>query len=388
MLHMRTLGSVALVALLSLGACRNNGFHVDGLPFGDWDQTEARIDDHALPNEGFVVLDVATAYGDVDVIASDDRAPRVVATLRGNAPSRAAAEDMLARSRVEIVDDGDVVRVRLVTDPREGEKSNNKERGTVAADFVVHVPRGMDVAVDCGSGDIDVAGGIGAAQLETGNGDVELNGAQGDVTAASGSGSVSVRGIEGGLVHIRSNFGDVEADGVEANVLRMKSGSGDVSLANARAEGIELGTSYGNVLARTISGALSAESGSGSVAISAFEGTADVSSGYGDVDVEGVLTSVTARAGSGDVVVVALAGSEVATSWKIESSFGDVDLYAPAGFACKLDAHTSYGDIECGYPLTIEAGMKSDERLAGTINGGGGLVELSSGSGDVRLRVR
>ena len=382
---MRTL---ALVALLSLAACHNNGFHVDGFSFGDWQQTEARVDDHALPTEGVVALDVATAYGDVDVVASDDHTPRVVATLRGNAPSRAAAEDVLARSRVEIVDDGDVVRVRLVTDPREGAGSNDNERGSVSVDLLLHVPRGMDVAVDCGSGDIDVAGGVGAAQLETGYGDVELAGAEGDVTASSGSGSVNVRDIEGGLVHLRSNYGDVEADGLEANVLRMKSGSGDVSLANARAEGIELGTSYGNVSARTVAGSLSAESGSGSVAISAFEGAAEVSSGYGDVDVEGVLTSVTARAGSGDVAVVALAGSEVATSWKIESSYGDVDLFAPAGFACTLDARTSYGDIECRYPLTIEAGMKSDERLTGSINGGGGLVELSSGSGDVRLRVR
>jgi len=385
---MRTLASLALVALASLSACRQNGVYINGISFGDWEQTEVRTDDHALSIDGAVVIDIATSYGDVAIVASDDHSPRVVATLTAGAPSRSVADELLARTRVEVVNDGDVVRVRLVTDPREGEVSNNIERGTVAVDFVLHVPRGMDVVVDCGSGDIDVAGGVGAAQLETGYGDVELEGAEGDVTASSGSGSVSVRDIEGGLVHLRSNYGDVEADGVDANILRMKSGSGDVSLANARAEGIELGTSYGNVSARTVAGSLSAESGSGSVAINAFEGAAEVSSGYGDVDVEGVFTSVVARAGSGDVAVVAQAGSEVSTSWRIESSYGDVDLFAPAGFACKLDARTSYGDIECGYPLTIEAGVKSDERLAGSINGGAGLVELSSGSGDVRLRVR
>jgi DUF4097 and DUF4098 domain-containing protein YvlB len=385
---MRTLATLGLAAFLATSTGCRNGHFVLGTNFGDWEQSEPHVDEHALPTEGIVALDVATAHGDVDVVASDDRVPRVVATMSGFGPTLAAAEDVLARSRVEIVDDGDVVRVRLVTEPREGAGSSDNERGSVSVDFLLHVPRGMDVAVDCGSGDIDVSGGIGAAQLETGYGDVDLAGAEGDVTASSGSGSVSVRDVEGGKVELESNYGDVVATNVIATALALRSGSGDVALTDARADAIDLHTSYGDVDVRTVAGMLTAQSGSGSVEIAACEGAVDASSSYGDVDVEGVLARLRATTGSGDVGVVALVGSDPADGWKLESSYGDVDLFAPADFACKLDARTSYGDIECGYALTIEAGMKSDERLAGTINGGGGLVELNSGSGDVRLRVR
>ena len=52
-----------------------------------------------------------------------------------------------------------------------------------------------------------------------------------------------------------------------------------------------------------------------------------------------------------------------------------------------LDARTSYGAVECDFPVTIEAGKRRGEgRLQGTIGAGGGTVRLSSDSGDVALK--
>lgn len=133
---------------------------------------------------------------------------------------------------------------------------------------------------------------------------------------------------------------------------------------------------------------VSAGSVSGDVSVTGAHGDVSASSVSGDLRLDRLhATSVRASTVSGtiDVRVDELTGRGDLT---FHSVSGDVTLEVPKGFEADLSLSTVSGDVDSDFPLTLGgSGRMSRHRVEARIGNGGRRLDVSTVSGDLRLRM-
>ncbi|MFQ5777500.1 MAG: DUF4097 domain-containing protein [Terriglobia bacterium] len=184
--------------------------------------------------------------------------------------------------------------------------------------------------------------------------------AETEVRAATGSGNERISGVRG-PVRATTGSGDVSISNISGNV-RATTGSGDVTLDS-------------------IEGTLEASTGSGNIEGRGVAGDVEVSTGSGNVEVEGLRGSLRASTGSGNVSAAGALGGD----WKLSAGSGQLTVSLPASAAFDLEARTHSGRIDTDHPITVQ-GSLGRGRLRGKVRGGGHLVDLETGSGNIRIQ--
>ncbi len=344
--------------------------------------------DRALPARPNLVVELHNLAGNVTVAAASGSEVRVAATVHATAGSSAEAERIAGLLNVTYEQVGDrwVVKAVYPLDesrkycyPRQAQEeslpwflewlniggSNFKYADrevrvvsqpgggalTLYADFRVEVPAGVAIQVKDGIGLIDSTGVHGAQNLDIATGAVQVQDSEGAVAVDTGSGDV----------RIVRQAGDVQVD----------TGSGDVHLVRVAAAKIDVDTGSGDIEMRESSGALNCDTGSGDIVGSGLTlgGALYADTGSGDVSLSGDFSAVgkiTIDTGSGDVTLEANPASAAPqVRMAVSTGSGEITLDLPASRV----THSSHGDIRA------EIGKAT------------GTAEISTGSGDVTLRV-
>jgi hypothetical protein len=185
-------------------------------------------------------------------------------------------------------------------------------------------------------------------------------------------------------VRTRSGSGDQIVEGTHGNV-DTQTGSGDVKVSNLTGE-IRLQTGSGNIRARQISGSVRGGTGSGDVEIEeASTGDIELHTGSGNIRARGLQGSFHGETGSGDVTAE---GTQNGT-WDIRTGSGTVRVRLPANAALDADISTSSGSIDVGSPIemTVQGRVDSSRReIRGRVRGGGPLLRVHTGSGDIHIQ--
>ena len=198
----------------------------------------------------------------------------------------------------------------------------------ISVDYEITVPADTTVRAHTGSGDQTIEGVHGNADLESGSGDMRLSQLTGEIRVQTGSGNVKARQIAGPV--------------------RGGAGSGDIEVEETAAGDIDLHTGSGNVTVRGIQGAFRAEAGSG------------------DIIADGTQTG----------------------GWDIRTGSGNVHVRLPANAAFDADISTSSGTLDISAPITMTVQGRVQEtrkHIAGKVRGGGPLLSLRTGSGDIHI---
>jgi hypothetical protein len=198
----------------------------------------------------------------------------------------------------------------------------------ISVDYEITVPEDTTIRTHSGSGDQTIEGTHGNADLQSGSGDMKLSRLTGEIRLQTGSGDVRAREISG-PVRGGAGSGDIEVE---------ETGSGD----------IDLHTGSGNITARGIQGAFRAEAGSG------------------DITAEGTQTG----------------------AWEIHTGSGNVHVRLPANAAFDANISTSSGTLDVDAPLTMTVQGRVQETrksIIGKVRGGGPLLSLRTGSGDIHI---
>jgi hypothetical protein len=198
----------------------------------------------------------------------------------------------------------------------------------IAIDYEITVPENTKIQTRTGSGDQTMENLRGAFDLESGSGDMRLRDLNGDLRFHTGSGDVEARNVAGAVMG--------------------RAGSGDLRLEQNAKGDVDVQTGSGNIELRGVQGGLHAEAGSG------------------DISVEG-------RQSSG---------------WQIRTGSGNVDLRLPSDAAFNLEANTSSGSVVVDQPVTMTVQGKVQESrkaINGAVRGGGPLLAVHTGSGDVHI---
>ncbi len=184
-------------------------------------------------------------------------------------------------------------------------------------------------------------------------------------------------------VRTRSGSGDQIIEGTRGNA-DLQSGSGDMRLKQLAGE-IRLQTGSGNVEARQIAGALRGATGSGDVQVEeTSSGDMDLHTGSGNVTVRGIQGAFHAEAGSGDITAE---GTQTGP-WDIHTGSGNVHVRLPANAAFDADIATSSGTLDVDAPITMTVQgrvQESRKSIHGKVRGGGPLLSLRTGSGDIHI---
>jgi Putative adhesin len=198
----------------------------------------------------------------------------------------------------------------------------------ISVDYEITVPAETTVNAHTGSGDQTIEGVHGNADLQSGSGDMRLSQLTGEIRVQTGSGNVRGRQIAGPV--------------------RGGAGSGDIEVEETAAGDIDLHTGSGNVTVRGIQGRFHAEAGSG------------------DITAEGAQTG----------------------AWEIRTGSGNVHVRLPANAAFDADISTSSGTLDIGAPITMTVQGRVQEtrkHIEGKVRGGGPLLTLHTGSGDIHI---
>jgi DUF4097 and DUF4098 domain-containing protein YvlB len=132
---------------------------------------------------------------------------------------------------------------------------------------------------------------------------------------------------------------------------------------------------------------VSASNVSGDVMVTGAHGTIDVASVSGDVRLEKLhADGVRANSVSGnvDVQVDEFTGKG---DLVFRSVSGDVTLDAPRNFDADISMSTVSGDINSDFPLTLNGGRMRRRNLEARIGNGGRRFDVSTVSGDLRIRA-
>ncbi|PYQ63675.1 MAG: hypothetical protein DMF53_09610 [Acidobacteria bacterium] len=204
-----------------------------------------------------------------------------------------------------------------------------------------------NLAIDTGSGDVQIASQSGQLLVDTGSGDVVIGSTRGETKIDTGSGDVVVRRFVGNG-SIDTGSGNVTVQKVSVGKLTIDTGSGDVTLRDGEA---------GRVIAKT---------GSGGVKVLSVE-----------------LEDLTAETGSGDVTVQSsLARTKRLTA---ETGSGDVDIKAGPNASFDIVSDQGSGDLSVRYADAVL--RKQGRKVVGAKRGDGRTaIHIETGSGDATIR--
>src|SRR5215468_5808895 len=184
-------------------------------------------------------------------------------------------------------------------------------------------------------------------------------------------------------VRTKSGSGDQTIEGTRGNA-EVTTGSGDVRLTNLQGE-LRLQTGSGNVRAQQVSGSVRGGTGSGDIEIEeSGPGDMDLHTGSGNITARGVQGSFHGETGSGEIT----AEGKQSGTWDARTGSGNVRLRLPSNSAFDADISTSSGSIDVGAPIemTVQGRIgDAHKSIHGKVRGGGPLLRVHTGSGDIHI---
>ena len=164
----------------------------------------------------------------------------------------------------------------------------------------------------------------------------------------------------GTLLVATSGSGNIDDDGVGQNA-KLETGSGDIT-----ATGLQ-----GPFVVKTGSGNITAEL--------TGEGDVQAETGSGNIEIKDVHGSFRARTGSGDIK----ATGTPSAAWTLETGSGNIEIMS-GNAPLTLDASTGSGSVITDHEMLVQ-GSLDRHHTKGNINGGGPLVRVQTGSGEIHV---
>lgn len=296
--------------------------------------------DRTLKVSGRVDLDVQTGSGNITIREGDSSSVvihgRVKVSESWFGGGGISAEEKVKRieQNPPIEQNGNSIHIGHIAD--------EALRNNISISYEVTVPKDTSLQARTGSGDQRVSDINGPVRVNTGSGNVTISNVGSEVRANAGSGDLTISSVQG-RTYTETGSGNIRALGI-AGGFDARAGSGDITFE------------------QTASGSVRAETGSGNIRLHNVSGGVEAGAGSGDVQVEG----------------------KIASDWRIHTGSGEVEVKLPSDAKFNIDARSNSGNVEVHHPVTMQGSFKRNH-IEGTVNGGGTLLDISTGSGTIRV---
>lgn len=317
--------------------------------------------------------------------------------------TKSEAEAAMEESEIGYVQQGNTIRIGGPAFDREWIRSKfkilvpvefNCDIETKGGDLSVTGIKGS-VEASTGGGDIILKEIDGPADTKTGGGDIEITKTTKKVIAKTGGGDVTVSRTKD-RVYVRTGGGDVEIRETQGDV-EIMTGGGEIQIVDASGD-VDVKTGGGEIDIRNVTGNFRAVTGGGDIDARSVKGTLTVKTGGGDIELEDIQGAVEVATGGGDVSAeITLKDFSIDHHVDIKTGGGDIDLTIPEKLPATIQAEIKFRrrswedyEITSDFPLKRTTDDESSRyriiRATGDINGGGDLIRLKTGGGDIRIR--
>lgn len=229
-----------------------------------------------------------------------------------------------------------------------------------------------------------------SGQLKTGtvSGDISISmdlSLEGDLSLASTSGDINTysQNIKAKRVNATSTSGEIRLSVLETSEVNVSTTSGDIWIGKADAPAACASTS-GEITISGGTGDRDISTTSGDVKVKELSGCIEVSTTSGEVNVSGDLGCGRMGTTSGDVF---LSLAELSGDISVNTASGEVTLELPKEASLKFEAGTASGDINTFFDDALSFSKKGNH-AAGTVGSGERTIDISTTSGDVRVKAR
>ena len=147
---------------------------------------------------------------------------------------------------------------------------------------------------------------------------------------------------------------------------------------------LDLHSGDGHISVNGVRGMARLDTGDGHISVQNFTGNLRGHTGDGHMSIDGWFSDLDLRTGDGHIDLTVRPGSKMAGGWLIHTSDGRVEARLPQDLAAELYAHTGDGHIQLDMPVTINGSIER-ARVRGKLNGGGPLLEITTGDGSIRI---
>jgi hypothetical protein len=147
---------------------------------------------------------------------------------------------------------------------------------------------------------------------------------------------------------------------------------------------LDLHSGDGHISVNGISGQTRIDTGDGHIEVRDFTGNLRAHTSDGHMTIDGVLSDLDLRTGDGHIDLTVRPGSKMNNGWLIHTSDGGVEARLPQDFAAELYAHTGDGHIQLDMPVMVNGSIERS-RIRGKLNGGGPLLEVTTGDGSIHI---
>jgi hypothetical protein len=287
-----------------------------------------------------------------------------------------------------------------------GEWQGNRP-GRSSSEFVINVPRNLDLAkVATDGGDLVATGIAGRVEAESGGGNIHLDDIGGGINAETGGGSIDV-GSVGSDITVRTGGGGIRVEAAKGKI-NAESGGGSVVVVSGL-QGAVLETGGGNIEVEASGGSMNAPTGGGSIDLGDIAGPAEIETGGGSIRLTSATGAVRAQTGGGSITLNGVpaaraetgAGGIVAkfvsgtehTDSLLETSAGDITVYLAPNLSMTIRASI---DLANGHRIrsdfseirVISEGGEWGPGTAtaeGNLNGGGPVLKVRTTTGNINF---
>jgi DUF4097 and DUF4098 domain-containing protein YvlB len=285
---------------------------------------------------GVTKIQVSTGRGKIEIVAGApgqiEVGGAVTVRVGWDVPwdAEKLARQVAASPPIEVA--GETLRLH---DPAERDAQR-----AVTVNYRLRVPANITVDTTSESGETTVSGLTAAVAVRTQSGVIAVKDLAGTVTVGSGSGAVSAANVAGPLT-VTTSSSSFNGSGLTSLTIRTQSGEVKAALA-----------------------------GSGDV---------DVQTGSSAISLTGVRGALTAETRSGRITVQGAPSRD----WSASTQSSSVSFDIARGTGAALDVASRSGSIDVAGAEV--QGTVAKRSVKGTVNGGGSLIRVATGSGSIRL---
>ncbi len=235
-------------------------------------------------------------------------------------------------------------------------------------------------------------GGSGAgAKLETYGGHITIADVGGSLSASTGGGHVTAGNVQGD-VWLKTGGGHLRLSSVTGTA-QLETGGGNIIVQRANAKVVAV-TSGGKIDFGSVSGGIRARTGGGGIRVAQVAGPTDLQTAAGSIYLTRVSGTVNASTSAGGITAWFVAESKGQGTSLLACGQGDIVVYLPLELAVTIDATIGNGaeyriDADPTLPIkfvTSPSDGSGTVRVEGALNGGGQVLRLRTGAGNIRLR--
>lgn len=225
-----------------------------------------------------------------------------------------------------------------------------------------------------------------------------------DIGTVSGDISISRDLSLDGELNLASTSGDMCTYNytIRAQKINAASTSGEIRLSVLEADGVKVSTTSGDIWIEKADNQVACASTSGEITVSGGTGDRDLDSTSGDVRVEELSGRVSVNTTSGEINISGDRGcgsigstsgdvffslAELSGDISVNTSSGEVTMELPKEASLEFEAGTSSGEINTFFDDSLKFSKKGNH-AEGTVGSGERKLEITTTSGDVRIKTR